>query len=378
MTTTNAPHPINGSATPTEEIDIVVIGAGQSGLSVGYHLKRNGQSFVILDANERIGDVWRNRWDSLRLFTPARFDALDGMPFPAGGNELPTKDQMADYLEAYAREFDLPVRTGSRVQRLSRDRDGVFRIALADGQIRARQVIVAMSSFQSPRVPSFASELDPAITQLHSLEYRNPEQLQPGGLLLVGAGNTGAELARELAADREVWLSGRDVGAIPFNVTGFLGRHILARLVLRGLFHRVLTMSTPMGRRMRDKVVAHSGPLIRTKRPHLAATGVHFVGRTEGTEDGKPRTEDGQVLDVANVIWCSGFHPGFSWIDLPIQDDGAPQPRHNRGVSEDEPGLYFVGLEFLSALSSEMIHGVGRDAKRIAGLAAAAVRQQAA
>jgi putative flavoprotein involved in K+ transport len=376
MTTTSQPARIDRA--PVEQIDIAVIGAGQSGLSVGYHLKRRGASFVILDANERVGDVWRDRWDSLRLFTPARFDALDGMKFPAPANTLPTKDEMAAYLEAYAREFDLPVRTASRVERLTRDPDGVFRIQLANAPLRARQVIVAMSSFQHPYVPAFASELDHTITQLHSLEYRNPSQLQPGPVLLVGAGNTGAELARELAEDHEVWLSGRDVGAIPFSPTGFLGRHGLTRLVLRGLFHRVLTTSTPIGRRMRGKVIAHSGPLIRTKRPHLRDAGVHFVGRTVAAEDGKPCLEDGRQLDVANVIWCTGFHPGFSWIDLPIQDHGAPQPRHNRGVSEDEPGLYFVGLEFLSSLSSEMIHGVGRDADRIARLASAGIAKQAA
>jgi len=366
----HTPNPINSHA-QQEEVDIAVIGGGQAGLSVGYHLRDSGRSFVILDANERVGDAWRNRWDSLRLFTMARFSSLDGMPFPAAANDLPTKDEMADYLEAYAKEFNLPIRTGCRVERLSREPDGVFRLDLEERSIRAAQVIVAMGSFQSPRIPAFATELSPAIRQLHSVEYRNPRQLRPGKVLLVGAGNTGAEIAAELTSTHEVLLSGRDVGAIPFSPTGFAGRHGMTRFVLRFMFHRVLTIDTPIGRRMRPKVIGHSGPLIRTKRADLAASGVRFVSRTIGAEDGNPCLENGEVAGVENVIWCTGFHPGFSWIDLPIH--GEHQPRHDRGVADGQPGLYFVGLEFLTALSSEMIHGVGRDAKRVAAMAAAAV-----
>ncbi|MDA0350699.1 MAG: NAD(P)-binding domain-containing protein [Chloroflexi bacterium] len=350
-----------------EQVGTAIIGAGQAGLSVGHHLKQRGAPFVILDANERIGDVWRNRWDSLRLFTPARFDGLDGMPFPAPRFELVTKDAMADYLESYAAHFELPVQTGRRVERLSRDGEG-FLLNLGDRTVRADQVVVAMSNHQSPHVPAFAAGLAPAITQLHSIEYRNPEQLQPGGVLIVGAGNSGAEIARELAADRQVWLSGRDVGEVPFRIDGFLGRRVLTRLVLRGLFHRVLTVGTPMGRRMRPKVISEGGPLIRVKSRDLKAASVERVPRVAGTEDGQPRLEDGRVLDAPNVIWCTGFHPGFSWIDLPIH--GEHEPKHQRGVADDQPGLYFVGLEFLNAMSSNMVHGVGRDAERIASLVA--------
>lgn len=357
---------MNGNREP-EQVDTVVIGAGQAGLSVGYHLKQQAQEFVILDSNKRVGDVWRNRWDSLRLFTPARFDGLDGMPFPAPRHASPTKDEMADYLEGYARHFDLPVRTRHRVERLTRDGDR-FCLDLGGERIRARQVVVAMSSHQSPKVPGFATDLDPSITQLHSIEYRNPEQLQPGGVLIVGAGNSGAEIAKELAPGHGVWLSGRNVGEMPFRIDGFLGRNLLVRLVLRGVFHRVLTVGTPMGRKMRPKVITESGPLIRVKSKDLDTAGVHRVPRTAGAEGGRPTLEDGQALDVRNVIWCTGFHPGFSWLDLPIQ--GEHEPKHHRGVADGEPGLYFVGLEFLSALSSDMVHGVGRDAKRIAGLVA--------
>ena len=347
----------------SEHVETIVIGGGQAGLSVGYHLQRRGVPFLILDANERVGDSWRNRWDSLRLFTPAQFSGLDGWPQPRGRHELVTKDDMADYLEEYAQRFELPVRSGCRVERLTRSGAG-FEVRAGGRLMTADHVVVAMSSYQVPRIPSFAAELDPKVVQLHSNEYRSPSQLREGGVLIVGAGNSGAEIAKELAPLHETWLSGRDVGQIPFRPDSFFGRHLLARLVLRGLFHRVLTVKTPMGRRMRPKVLAHGGPLIRVKRGDLAKAGVHRVERTAGVVDGRPQLEDGTVLDVANVIWCTGFEPGFSWIDVPGMGEHGPE--HERGVVESVPGLYFVGLLFLSAMSSEMIHGVGRDAKYIA------------
>lgn len=357
-----------GAKPQTERLDVLVIGGGQAGLSAGYHLARRGLSFVILEANPRIGDTWRQRWDSLRLFTPARFNGLDGMRFPTPGTYFPTKDEMADYLEAYAARFDLPVTTGVRVDRLGKEA-GTF-IAEAGGRrYEADQVVVAMSGYQRPRVPDFAGQLDPGIVQLHSFDYRNPSQLADGGVLLVGAGNSASEIARELAPRRPVFMSGRDTGHVPFRVEGFAGRHLLVRLVVRGLFHHVLTTNTPLGRKMRPHVLAHGGPLIRVKPKDLAAAGVVRLPRTAGVSDGRPVMEDGQVVDVPNVIWCTGFDAGFSWIDLPIFDEEV-MLRHERGVAE-EPGLYFVGYPFLYSLSSTMIHGVGRDARHVANRVAA-------
>lgn len=348
----------------TERINTVVIGGGQAGLSVGYHLKKRGVPFVILDASERIGDVWRNRWDSLRLFTPARFSSLDGMPFPADPNSFPTKEAMGDYLDAYARHFKLPVRSGVRVERLSRLGDR-FLIVAGNFQFEADNVVVAMANYQRPRVPAFTGELDPRIVQLHSLDYRNPAQLQPGGVLIVGAGNSGAEIALDVARDHETWVAGRDTGHVPFRIDGVAARLLLVRLVLRVVFHRILTVKTPIGRKARAKMLHIGGPLVRTKPRDLTAAGITRVGRLARVENGLPVLEDGRVLDVANVVWCTGFHPGFAWIDLPVfGPDG--EPEHQLGVVAREPGLYFVGLHFLSAMSSVMIHGVGRDAARIA------------
>src|SRR5213593_4306373 len=194
--------------------ETIVIGGGQAGLAVGYHLARRGRPFVILDGNERVGDAWRTRWDSLRLFTPARYDGLPGWRFPGPGWSFPTKDEMADYLEAYAARFELPVRTGSRVERLSRQGDR-YVIATADRRFEADHVVVASGAHQSPKVPAFAAELADGVVQLHSSEYRHPSQLREGGVLVVGAGNSGAEIAFELSRTHPTWLSGRDVGEIP-------------------------------------------------------------------------------------------------------------------------------------------------------------------
>jgi putative flavoprotein involved in K+ transport len=347
-----------------ERINTVVIGGGQAGLSVGYHLQRKGVHFVILDASARVGDPWRSRWDSLRVFTPARYSSLDGMPFPAPPYSFPTKDAMGDYLESYAQHFALPVRCGVRVERVSRLGDR-FLVVAGNQQIEAENVVVAMANYQRPRVPAFAGDLSPRIVQLHSLDYRNPAQLQSGGVLIVGAGNSGAEIALDVARGHETWVAGRDTGHVPFRIDGLAARLLLIRLVLRVVFHRILTVRTPMGRRARAKMLHVGGTLVRTKPHDLIAAGIKRVPRVARIENGLPVLEDGRVLDVANVIWCTGFHPGFSWIDLPVFGaDGEPQ--HDEGVVGGEPGLYLVGLHFLSAMSSVMIHGVGRDAARIA------------
>lgn len=347
----------------TLSYDTIVIGAGQAGLSTGYFLQQQGRDFVILDGNDRVGDSWRKRWDSLRLFTPARYSSLVGMPFPAEPFYFPTKDEMGDYLESYAAHFKLPVRTGVRVQRLTREGE---RFVLEAGELRfeAKNVVVAMAGYQEPYVPDFAQELAPRIVQVHSKAYRNPSQLQAGSVLIVGAGNSGAEIAAELAPDHQIWLSGRDTGRIPFRIEGLAGRLILVRLVIRFLFHRIITTNTPIGRKLRPKVLGHSGPLIRTKSPDLLAAGVQRVPRMAGVRDGLPLLDDGRVLEVDNVVWCTGFQHHFSWIDLPIH--GKLEPQHVRGVVPTVPGLYFVGLHFLYALSSAMIHGVERDARYIA------------
>jgi putative flavoprotein involved in K+ transport len=346
----------------TQRIQTLVIGGGQAGLSVGYHLARRGLPFLILDANERVGDSWRKRWDSLRLFTPARFDALDGMPFPTPPGAFITKDEMADYLEGYAAHFGLPVRSGVEVDSLTREGDR-FVVSAGCMSFEADNVVVAMSNYQQPRVPEFADQLDPGIVQLHSSDYRNQSQLRDGDVLIVGAGNSGAEIAVEAARIRRTLISGKHPGHVPFQIDGFAAR-ILLRPLFRVVFHRLFTADTSVGRKVRRKMLSHGMPLIRVKPSDLARARIERVPRVVGVSDGKPLLEDGRVLDVANVVWCTGFQPGFSWIDLAVFADTG-EPRHVRGVVPDEPGLYFVGLHFLYAASSAMVHGVGRDAEHV-------------
>ena len=348
--------------TGPEQIDTVVVGAGQAGLSAGYYLAKKRRPFVILDSGARVGDAWRNRWDSLLLFTPARFNGLPGMRFPASGGTFITKDQMADFLESYASRFELPVHNGVQVTRLSRDGE-TFLVSTGAGQIRASNVVVAMGNHQAPWIPSFASELDAGILQLHSKDYRNPAQLRDGPVLLVGAGNSGADIAIEVVRDHPAWLAGKETGALPFRIEPFLARNGLVRVV-RFIGHHVLTVRTPLGRKLRPRLVKTAAPLVRVKPRDLVAAGVQRVGRVTGVRDGLSVLEDGRVIQPANVIWCTGFRPGFSWIDLPILGD-RQEPSHHAGVVAQSPGLYFVGLHFLYAMTSDTITGVQRDAKRV-------------
>lgn len=364
-----------GGIREPEGVETVIIGGGQAGLSVGYHLARRGLPFVILDASERIGDAWRKRWDSLRLFTPARYDGLPGMRFPAPAHSFPSKDEMADYLESYAARFDLPVRTGVKVDKLSKQGDR-FVMAAGDLRLEAENVVVATGAYHGPRVPAFAPELNPNIVQLHSSEYRRPSQLREGGVLVVGASNSGAEIALEVSRSHRTSLSGRHPGSEPTRVGSVADR--LVTPVIWFVFSHVLTINTPIGRRVATRLRAHGLPLARVKPADLLAAGVERIhARTVGAQDGLPLLDDGRVLDVANVIWCTGFQPDFGWIALSVLgDDG--EPIHERGVVATEPGLYFVGLFFLSAAISSLVGGVGRDAAYIADQIAARAEARAA
>jgi putative flavoprotein involved in K+ transport len=343
-----------------ERVGVIVIGAGQAGLSVGYHLKKLGLEFLILDANARVGDSWRQRWDSLRLFTPNRFNSLDGMPFPGPRYAYPSKDEMADYLESYAAHFQLPVLHGVRVNRLWRE-GRRYLVDAGSHQFEADHVVVAMASYQGRKVPAYAKELAPEIVQLHSCEYKSLLQLRPGGVLIVGTANSGAEIAIETAPAHPTWIAGRDVGSMPFNIKSFWVKRIVLPILFRVVFHRILTVKTPMGRKARGKMIGSALPRIRQRRTELDAVGVRWVDRVTGVANGLPQLADGRTLDVPNVIWCTGYDLGLSWIDLPIFDaDG--EPRQTSGLVHVEPGLYFVGQHFQHSVSSTMIHGVGRDA----------------
>ena len=343
-----------------ETYQTIVVGGGQAGLAAGYYLARQGENFIILDGASGAGMAWRRRWDSLRLFTPAQYDGLPGMPFPGEDYYFPTKDEVAGYLESYAAKFQLPLRLNTGVESLEREGGG-YRLAAAGRTFIAHNVIVATGAYQSPHIPAFAEQLDPAIVQLHSHAYRNPDQIPAGRVLVVGAGNSGVEIGLELSkAGREVWLSGRDVGHIPAER---LGRYFSGRPYW-WFISRVLSIATPVGRKMRRQVLEHGNPLIRSSRREVLQAGIQVATRLAGVEAGRPRMQGGRTLEPAAVVWATGFRPDYRWIKLPVFD-GNGFPRHERGVVPEAPGLYFAGLHFQSALTSALLGGVGRDVQYI-------------
>jgi putative flavoprotein involved in K+ transport len=346
----------------THRTDVLVIGAGQAGLAAGYHLQRQGIDYRILEADARVGDVWRRRYDSLTLYSPARSDGLPGMAFPLPKMAFPTGRQMADYLESYAATFGLRVETGVRVERLEapRSEGEPFVVTAGDRRYEAGQVIVASGAFQTPRVPAFAAELDPSIRQIHSADYRNPSQLADGPVLVVGLSHSGADLAHEIVATHPVTLSGQAHGQLPVPIDSRRGK--LGLPVVYWVFAHVLTLRTPIGRKMAPKVRNGGGLLLRWRKPELLASGVELTeARTTGVRDGKPMLADGRVLDVTNIVWCTGFNRDYSWINPAIELDESDTPVQSRGVT-DTPGLYFVGLMFQYAFTSMLVQGAGRDA----------------
>ena len=345
------------------DIDTVIVGAGQAGLSTGYHLQRRGVPFVILDAATRVGDGWRRQWDSLKLYSPAHVDGLPGLPFPAPRWTFPGKDAVGDYLETYARTFDLPVRLETRVQALDADGDG-YVVTTDRGRFTCRNVVVCTGTFgRTANVPAIASELDPAVLQLHSSEYRRPSQVNDGPVLVVGASHSGTDIAFELAQTHPTILAGRDCGEIPPRLGSPAFRVVFP--VLLFAWTHVLTRRSPMRTKLMGELRNHGGPMLRVKRRDLRARGVERVtSRVEEVRDGRP-VVDGTPRDVATVVWATGFRQTFDWIHLPILGaDG--WPRELRGVVDDAPGLFFCGLCFQYAFSSMVLPGVGRDAAYVA------------
>jgi len=340
-------------------VGTVVIGGGQAGLTTGYHLARHGESFVILEAGSQVGDSWRRRYDSLRLFSFPRYASLPGWRNPVAG--FPTRDEMADYLERYAERFALPVRTGIRVTGVSR-RGEQFLVDTDHGSYSADQVVVATGTHDRPRRPEWADAIDPGIRQLHSVEYRNPSQLPPGRVLVVGAGNSGTDIALEAARTHPTWLAGRHPGQVPVDIDSARARAVIP--IVMFVFRHVLTVRTPMGRAQRQQVLEHGAALVRNRIEDLDAAGITQVGRIVGVRDGLPVAEQLGQLDVSTVVWCTGSDPDYGWLNLPaIGSDG--RPVHRRGVCEAEPGLYFIGLDFQFSLASATIQGLDQDARYV-------------
>jgi putative flavoprotein involved in K+ transport len=362
---TNSQDEVTQNPADDRLLDVVVIGGSQSGLAMAWHLAQQGLRFVVLEAGPEVGHVWRSRWDSLKLFTPAQYDALPGLAFPAPADTYPTKDPVADYLQAYANTFNLPVRLNARVTRLSKTDDG-FEVQTADNTFRARQVVVATGPFQVPFVPPMASRLDPSVTQLHSADYRHPQALPDGPVLVVGGGNSGFQIAEELAATRQVDLSVAE--RVPMLPQRLAGRDLFWWLTRLGLLR--VTVGSRLGRR-----VSRREFIIGTNKRRLERKGVRFRPRLVDAEGRTVRFADHSTLeDVGVVVWATGYRSDYAWIHIPsVVREG--RLVHRRGVTE-VPGLYFLGLSWQHTRGSALLGFVYDDAAWLADRVA--IRHQAA
>jgi putative flavoprotein involved in K+ transport len=339
-----------------QHLDVAVIGGGQAGLAIGYFLRQQGYRFVILERASEVAPAWRERWDSLTLFTPRRYSALPGLPFPGDPDGYPTRDEVIGYLERYAETFELPVELKSDVEKLDKGDDGRFRLAVRGQTIIADQIVVATGPFQTPYVPRLSEKLAGDLLQTHAVGYRKPGEVPTGTVLVVGGGNTGFQIAKELSATHKVVLSiGSQQKPLPQRV---LGRDLFWWLTKTRLLNK--TVESRLGRKlgMRDTLIG-SSPREMTKR-----YGVELKPRLVDAEGRRVRFEDGSEREVDAVIWATGYRPDYSWIKLPIfSEDG--RLRHRRGVT-DVPGLYFIGLTWQHTRGSALIGFIKDDAEFIA------------
>ncbi len=334
---------------------MVVVGAGQAGLAIGHHLAREGRRFLIVEAGPSVGSAWRERWESLVLFTPRRYDALPGLEFSGDPDGYPTRDEVVAYLERYADEFRLPIAFDSAVRSLGAA-DGAFTLELPDRTIEAEQVVVATGPFQAPAVPAFAAGLGSEVFATHSVGYRRPQDVPGGNVLVVGGGNTGFQIATELSATHDVHLAiGSRQTPLPQRL---LGRDLFWWLTKLGVLGK--TVESRIGRRARDRdtLIGSSPRRVRRSGVHVRPRAVEASGRTVSFEDGTG-------LDVDAVIWATGYRPDHAWIQLPVLDDDGSL-RHRRGVTEI-PGLYFLGLSWQHTRGSALLGWVRDDAAFIAG-----------
>jgi putative flavoprotein involved in K+ transport len=336
---------------------VIVVGGGQSGLAAGYYLKQMKTDFIILDENPHTGDSWKNRWDTLHLFTPARHDGLPGMKFPSQRNGFPGKDQVAKYLSDYSDKFQLPVRHNIKVKKI-RSENSRYQLYTSDGIFQAKKVVIATGTHPIPKIPDFAVDLSKEILQIHSSDYKNPEILPEGDVLVVGAGTSGVEIALEVSKYRKTCISGNPTFHIPDNVFKYAG----------GLYwwavKNILTVKTPVGRKFKQKVLKGGGPLINISIEDLEKAGVTRLQRMKGALRGMPVMEDDTAVNVRTVIWCTGYRPDFSWMDMDVRDESG-WPVTERGISKKQEGLFFMGMPFQYGLASGLIGGVGRDAAHV-------------
>lgn len=345
---------------PTGRFDVAVIGAGQAGLAIGYFLAQQGRRFVILESADSVGSAWRNRWDSLVLFTPRRYDSLPGLAFPGDPDGYPNRDEVIAYLEQYAASFGLPIEFNRRVRSVTKE-GGRFVVESSDRRIDADQVVVATGPFQVPNLPAVSGQLEPEVFQIHSTRYRTPSDVPEGDVVVVGGGNTGFQIAKELSASHNVQLAiGSRQTPLPQRI---LGRDLFWWLTKLGVLEK--TVDSRVGRRARDRdtLIGSSSRELRSRygvgvKPRVVSASGRALGFADGTE-----------LEVDAVVWATGYRPDHSWIEAAVKDEKG-RVRHRRGVT-DVPGLYFLGLSWQYTRGSALLGWVKDDAAFIAAQIAA-------
>ena len=399
----------------TEHCDIVVIGAGQAGLATSYYLTEAGCNHVVLE-RDRVGERWRSeRWDSFTLVTPNVMSRLPGFPYEGDDSDgFLTRDEVVEYLDAYVDRFDPPLRTGVEALAVRRH-DAGYTVETTDTTYETTNVVVATGPFQRPRIPEFGAEFPSSVRQLHTSEYRNPDQLDSGGVLVVGSGQSGTQIATELhESGRDVYLS---VGKAAKAPRRYRGKDIVRWMVaLGGLEAVVDSLDSPADRFAPNPYVSGKDGGQEIDLIELAADGMTLLGRAERVEDGRlvvagdlkenlrnayrfyagmlekiddlietegidapdpefvPRNPeeisvervrelDLEAANVRTVIWATGFQFDFDWVE-PATFDEYGYPVHDRGVT-DTPGLYFLGLPWLHTAGSSLLFGVGGDAEHV-------------
>lgn len=334
-------------------LDIVVVGASQADLAVAYCLKELGYGATLFEGNESVGGAWRNRYDSLRLFTPSQYCSLPGLQFPSPKDCYPSKDDVGDYLDGYAAKFAFDVRLGERVLNVERD-GGLFRISTARETLLARCVVIATGQ-GAPNVPAFAKDMV-SVGHMHSASYRNPSMLGRGRVLVVGAGNSGAQIAEELCAARDVSIS---ISTLPKSFPQrLMGRDIFWWLILFGM----------MNVKASRKALLESGamPLIGSRLPSLLRSGrVKRFGFVTGHRDGEILFDGGARQRFETVIFATGFRPDYPWLSVSGALERTGAARQTAGIGA-VPGLFWIGLPWLRSKGSGFLGFVGRDAQYLA------------
>ncbi|WP_299093595.1 NAD(P)-binding domain-containing protein [uncultured Metabacillus sp.] len=336
----------------------IIVGAGQAGLAMGYYLRDMTNSFLLIESHARVGDSWRLRYDSLRLFTPRSHSALPGMSLPGDQNGYPTKDEVADYLEEYAKKFNLPVKLNTKITKVSKEEDNFHIITNSGEEFLTKNLIIATGPFQKPSIPDFSDKIPNDIFQIHSAHYKNPSQLKDGTTLVVGGGNSGMQIAAELSSTRDVYLSlGKKPKFLPYQV---FNKSIFWWFSVLGISK--LTVDSKPGQFLKK-----NDPIIGKEIIPLVKEGkVKMLPRTTGFSDQKIKFENGNEIQPKNIIWATGFKPDYDWLDISNIFDEKGNPIHERGVTK-EPGLFFIGLSWQYRRGSALLLGVGEDAKYLAG-----------